>query len=352
MKPNRLFLVITLILVGGLLAGCANIMAGSGWPGLNVDDERVFVSYNTQVMALRLSDGALLWSYPEKADAQMTFYAPPSLNGDELIIGDFAQTLHAIDPATGTPRWTFSDTNGRFVAGVLVVGDVVLAPNTDHTLYALNSEGRLRWKFKTEQALWAKPVSDGERVYQASMDHYVYALRLNDGSLVWKAALNGAAMFSPALSEEGMLYVGSLAKEMVALETNGGAITWRYDSEGPIWSQPLLHDGTLYFGDMEGWVYALDSTTGNARWRMQLTGPVLSAPVVVEENIVIATENGDIQALSADGQKLWTRSVNGKLYGAPAVANERLVFGVVKGDNLIVAFDFNGNEHWSFVPPK
>lgn len=352
MKPNRLFLVIIVILFGVMLAGCADIMTGSGWPGLTVDDERVYVSYNTGVMALRLSDGALVWRYPEEADAQLTFYAPPSRNGDELIVGDFAQTLHAISLANGTPRWTFSDTNGRFVAGALVVDDLVLAPNTDHTLYALDLQGGLRWKFQTEQALWAKPVSDGELIYQAAMDHHVYALRLSDGSLVWKSGLNGAAMFSPALSEDGMLFVGSLAKEMVALETSGGAVQWRYNTKGPIWSQPLLHNDTLYFGDMEGWVYALDSKTGSARWQMQLTGPVLSAPVVIEENIVLATENGDIQAISSDGQKLWTRSVNGKLYGAPAVADDLVVFGVVQGDNVVVAFDFNGNERWSFVPPK
>ncbi|MDZ4159627.1 MAG: PQQ-binding-like beta-propeller repeat protein [Anaerolineaceae bacterium] len=352
MKLNRLFLVLIFLILGGLLASCGNIMTGSGWPGLTASGERVYLSSGTQVMALRASDGILIWGYPEKADSKVNFYAPPAVIENQIIVGDYHNSLHAIDATNGTPQWVFNDNNGRFVAGVLVQDDLILAPSANHKLYALDLDGNLRWKYATKQALWAKPVSDGELVYQAGMDHHVYALRLSDGSLVWKTNLGGAAMFSPALSEDGMLFVGSLAKEMAAIKAENGVIQWRFSTAAPIWSQALLHNGTLYFGDTSGAVYALDAESGNPRWRMELTGPVISSPALMEAGVVFSTENGDIQALSFDGAKLWTRSVSGKLYGQPAVGDNLLVFGLVKGDNLAVAFDFNGNERWTFVTPK
>ena len=33
-------------------------------------------------------------------------------------------------------------------------------------------------------------------------------------------------------------------------------------------------------------------------------------------------------------------------------AADRIIVAVTKGDNLLQAFDANGNEQWSFVAPK
>jgi outer membrane protein assembly factor BamB len=68
--------------------------------------------------------------------------------------------------------------------------------------------------------------------------------------------------------------------------------------------------------------------------------------------VVAATETGDVVLVSFDGVKQWTRSIEGKLYGQPAIGEDRIVVSVMGGENLLVAFDFRGNQVWTFAPPK
>ena len=73
---------------------------------------------------------------------------------------------------------------------------------------------------------------------------------------------------------------------------------------------------------------------------------------ITEEGLFFATEEGDVLMTSFDGVKQWTRSVEGSLYSTPAIGDDRVIVSVVGGENLLVAFDFRGNEVWTFNPPK
>ena len=54
--------------------------------------------------------------------------------------------------------------------------------------------------------------------------------------------------------------------------------------------------------------------------------------------------------VSIDGIKQWTRSVEGKLYGDPVVGTDLIVVAITGGEQLLVAYDFKGNEEWTFTP--
>lgn len=93
----------------------------------------------------------------------------------------------------------------------------------DECLYALSSDGRLKWKFAAERPISSSPAvaADGT-IYFGSQDHRYYALH-PDGSLKWELRTDGPAISSPAVTDEGDVMISTHNRSILALaEQNGG----------------------------------------------------------------------------------------------------------------------------------
>lgn len=324
----------------------------TSWPGITADQEKVYVAYGSYVMAVNLRDGSLVWQYPQEAQNGYTFYAAPTLADGQLIAGTYSNILVSIHPDSGALNWEFNQAKGRYVASAVVVGNTILAPSADYTLYALDLKGNLLWKFTTGQALWAAPLAEGEDIYLPSMDHFLYKLKVADGSSEWKTDLGGAAVSTPVAGTDGRVYVSTLGNEVLAVQTSDGGILWRFKADDVVWSNPVLVEDTLYFGDLKGKIYALDASNGSLKWSQEIGGSLIAAPAVKSDGILFADENGDLIAIGYGGQKLWTRTIGDTLYTAPLTTDGKILVAVTKGENLVVALDDNGNQLWKFIPPK
>jgi len=340
----------------------------TSWPGLSGGKNTVYLSDGSYIMAVKVSDGSLSWKFPaDKGDPTRPFFTAPAVTDSQVIVGDYCKagslfsavptcTLISLDAQSGNQKWMYSQGKGKWVGSPLVVGDTILAPSADGLLYALNQNGVQRWILKTNSSIWAQPASDGTNVYVASMDKNLYAVRLSDGTKIWSKDLGAAIVAGPTLSADGDLYLGTLAKEMLAVDAATGNILQKYSTKGVVWSAPLLINGILYFGDNQsssaGSVYALDVKTNTAKV-VDLNGPIIGGGVKTTDGLVFVTETGDVQAISLDGNKGWTHNIaKAKLYTTPVVVGDRLIIAVSQGDSALVALDFNGSQVWSFVLPK
>jgi outer membrane protein assembly factor BamB len=229
---------------------------------------------------------------------------------------------------------------------------LILAPCTDNNLYAINQQGLLQWTFsESKQPLWAQPVTNGDLVYQGSMDHSLYAINLSSGNLAWKVDLDGAVVYAPLL-EDGVLYIPTLADTLYAVDTSTQRVLWQFKTDEEVWGVPVIQDGILYFADLSGQIYALDAQSGRLAWRVDAGGSVAGSAGMTSEGLVFLTETGDVLLVNFEGVKQWTRSIDGQLYGTPTVGEDRIVVPVVGGEELLVTYDFRGNQVWTFVPPK
>jgi len=350
MKKKILIITMFAILAMSLTA-CSGVMNASGWPGISGDEDSVYVAYANEVYSLRLKDGSLNWRFPEKVEAARTFFANPAVNGASIIVGDYKNQLYSLDIETGSTRWTFDEAKNRYIGGALIVEDTVLAPNADHKLYALDLNGNLKWTFEARQALWSTPIARDNVVYLSSMDHYLYALDIRDGSLIWEVDLGGAIVYSPSFDTD-TIFVATLSNEVIAVDANNGAIKWSNLAESGLWSQPIYHEEVVYYGDSAGKILAVNASDGSLIWDYQMGEMVSGAPVVMPSGIVFAGENGKLIALNFDGEILWTRSITGKLFTGPVVVDGMLVLGISQGEEVLKAYDFNGNEIWKFTPEK
>ena len=99
-------------------------------------------------------------------------------------MGGYDAKLYSLNPQTGTQNWVFDQATDKYIAQVEAAEGLILAPNNDGNLYALDGTGTMKWKYTAGKQLWATPLSDGERIYQASMDRHIYALDPETGKEV------------------------------------------------------------------------------------------------------------------------------------------------------------------------
>ncbi|HWQ04933.1 MAG TPA: PQQ-binding-like beta-propeller repeat protein [Longilinea sp.] len=352
MKAKYTFTIMVLAIAAVLLTACGGAIPSNSFPGVSAVDDVVYLANAGEIYAIRLADGVLDWQYPaEKAEAGRAYFAPPVMAGDRLLAGDYLNTLHALDPKTGTQQWTYSLAK-RWVASPMVVGDVIIAPNADKSVYGFNLDGTLLWKFGSTEVFWAQPTSDGKLAFVAGMDHFLYAIMPQDGSLVWKTDL-GSAMAYPAAVGDGKLYQTTIANELVALNAETGEILWRFKTDDAVWMQPLLREGVLYMGDVKGNVYAVDAASGTQKWKQALGDePLFGTPAMLENGMVFSSETGNIILVDYNGTKQWNRTIEGKLYSGVVLAGDTMLVGVTKGKITLVAFDLSGNQKWSYPPQK
>ncbi len=147
MKTKYLVLIGLLLALAVVLSGCATGLTASGWPGMTADANNAYIAGGPYVYAVNLQTGAQVWRFPDKASAN-PFDATPVLTSDgQLIVGGYDKKLYSLNPQTGQSTWQFTDARDRWIGGVLVVNNMIYAPNADYNLYALNLHGELQWTF-------------------------------------------------------------------------------------------------------------------------------------------------------------------------------------------------------------
>jgi outer membrane protein assembly factor BamB len=364
MKTSRFFLLFSLILLSSFLVSCVGGTGlASSWPGLLVDNETetCYLAYQAHLYAINLLNGTEKWRFPAKADNKITFYAAPALTEDgQLIAGSYNHILYSINPTNGQQNWIFqgSRKDYHYVASPMSAGENIFAPSADTYLYTLNLAGNQRWNFKTKDALWSIPIYDGKQILLPSMDHHVYALSPESGNLIWSSEdLGGAIVGNATLSEQGVLYTGTLDSEMVALDTQTGKVLWRFSAEGWIWSGPFLDQEMLYFGDLKGKVFAVNAQDGAVRWQIQpdvsTNSAITGTPLVVGDTLYFASKAGILYAVDkSNGNPRWNKTLGGEIYASMVAVGDSILIAPVKADALLIAVDSNGNPKWSFTPAK
>jgi outer membrane protein assembly factor BamB len=302
-------------LVGGIAS--AQIIAG----------DAVYATVLTNAVAVRLSDGHLLWrtSVPYDGNNQQHLYS----DGQTIIVDSGQAGLTGLDPSNGSIRWSKQvKTFGRGVLrrGVLYISLLNEPYDPGGTAPALAayraSDGVEVWRvpstmsndlFANETTLFvhsgyavaALSQEDGHQLWSnadpASLsivgassrlalvnedDKPLAALDALDGHALWSAT---SADFSDVGSGIGSvttvanLIIGAQDDTLIALHERDGAKAWRVRFQGfPYLSMPGVRAGVVFVyledppigGFIENHaqpqIAALDATTGAVYWRVDV----------------------------------------------------------------------------------
>jgi hypothetical protein len=172
----------------------------------------------------------------------------------------------------------------------------------DSYLYAINPDGRLKWKFETEGYVYSSPaISQDGTIYFGSWDSYLYAIN-PDGSLKWKFKTGNNVYSSPAISQDGTIYFGS--DYLYAINPDG-SLKWKFKTGSYVVSSPAIsQDGTIYFGSYDNYLYAINPD-GRLKWEFETGGSVSSSPAISQDGtIYFGSDDSWFYALKTDSYGL------------------------------------------------
>ncbi len=283
---------LSVILLTGCSGGNQAVLAGSSWPGVAVTDDTIYLAFGPGVYAINPETGLKKWSFPDRAARGQTFYAPPAVTDDIVVVGDYTGNLFALNPDTGSEVWTFQpQPRSRFVGGAAIGEQYVYAGTVAGVMYALDRDtGAEAWKFAADRDIWSAPLLAGETLYFTTLDRHLYAVDAKTGDMIWQfpeggtpdeGSLVGPMVGTPMLYG-GVLYFGSFNNRVYALDADTRELLWTYDTANWVWSSPVLDEetGLLIGGDLDGKVFALDHETGEEVWTFETDGPVVSTPAL------------------------------------------------------------------------
>jgi outer membrane protein assembly factor BamB len=358
MKSKKTILISSLILISIILSACSSaVYASTGWYGLTASTDTTYLAAGGQVYAVDLNTGSQKWKYPaDKANAK-GFYANPVLtqDGSQILVPSYDNTLYSLDPATRSEKWKFSESKNRLIASPLVTQDMIYQPSSDWNIYALDLNGNKIWAKETGGPIWAQPATklDCGCIYVASMDHKVYSLDAATGREVWVSQdLGGALVGSPAVSLDGILYIGTFGKEMLALNTTNGSIKWRHTTQDWVWAGPTLANNVLYFGDLSGNFYALNPSDGTELKNIKLNNAVVDSPVISGNNIYLTTESDTLYIIDTTTYNLNSKVIGGVIYSAPVIVGDSILVAPTGFTSQLIALNLDGTQKWLFTPAK
>ncbi len=351
-------MIIGLLILGAVVmsaCGSGSVLQGSSWPGMTLKDGILYIANEEFVYAISEENGSEIWRYPQESERNTTFFAPPAVASEDLIIvGSYDTKTYALQPTgrSAVALWTFQAEmeieQDRIIGGPIVdmETDTVYVPGSNWNLYALNLEdgGPGPWlkPFRGEEAFWSAPLIVGERIYASSLDQHLYALELDSGRMIWSKDLGGAITDTPTLAGKALLS-GTFAQSLFALNLESGNEMWSFQADGGIWGSPAVSDSMAFFGDDAGFAYALDFTSGSLLWKEQLEGPVRASPIVIDEVVYFVTEFGAVQALdTSTGNSLWpgVTTIDGRLLSDPIASEGGLLVGAMESDCLVFILDY------------
>jgi len=245
------------------------------------------------------------------------------------------------------------DNIGPDVTGISLSNDgtTIYVGSTDHDIFALNTfDGSVRWKYLVEHEIVGTPAVDQNgNIYVGSKDDYLYCL-LPNGTLNWKKQLDSDAQGSPVISLQNVIVICTL-NSLYTFDLDG-TLLWMYD-QGTSKTPSINNDGVIYIGNSKG-LHAVDSS-GVLKWvynDFDILQFGVGSPSVSDGGELYITA-GDSQgdeyliALNGEGTVLWTYTLpdNG---GNTAIGSNGTIY-VGCDDYYLYAINPDGTLKWRYL---
>lgn len=227
----------------------------------------------------------------------------------------------ALTAPVRAPVWTFN-ARAPLWADLEAGSGLVYAGGDDGVLHALDARsGRERWHFATGGRLRARPALVASSLYVQSDDGWLYRLDATRGTQRWRVRLMPDSVVripidqpgskydfyaSAVTASAGVLFVGTHAGRVVALDPATGETLWEAHTGGPVLAAPGVEGGRVFAGSFDGRVYAFDSYDGHTLWTHDTGAPVTSTPVPDAGVVVVGSRSYDLLGLdAASGEEKW-----------------------------------------------
>ena len=234
----------------------------------------VFGSPAWEVAALDAESGEKLWSVKTHS---------PITNDGTVADGAFYTGLGReefckIDLKTGKKLWSYTGVDGRFQAAPAVGYGTVAFGVWNQKLYSLDTmTGKEQWVWKGGRAgdLYSPgnviPVVSKNHVVTVAPDRFMTAIDRKTGENVWRTNDHTVREATGTSDDGSIAYAKTMNGHVIAVSAVADEFELLWDCDTGVEYDhvacPLLaHQGILYYGSPAGHVVAIDAKTGQRLW--------------------------------------------------------------------------------------
>jgi len=247
-----------------------------------MDAARIYIPIQTddgdEIVALERQTGMTVWEQDVKADW-------PVLVSNGVVYAAGSNEIHALDAATGEPRWAAS--LERAAGGPLHEQDglVVALMIPDDVLAFRVTDGHQVWRHSLGGTAGLRQMTLGAgAAYVTAPGGHVIALSLHDGHPLWDVTIPGVPS-APAAAKD-RVFVGSSDNFFYAFDADSGRLEWKWRSGGDVVGADADKD-TVYFASLDNIVRAVNRGNGNQRWQKDTGTRPVAPPRVIGPVVVV-----------------------------------------------------------------
>lgn len=234
--------------------------------------------------ALNLKTGKIVWTY---GSIKGFVEAKPFVDKEQVVIGDWANTLYSFNPSSGKLQWTWSNKGSRMLSPAAVwpvkADGKIFFTTPERMNYALDA--------KTGEQLWRKSGGresiglspDKKQYYIKTMKDIVLAYSTASSSASVAAASSASASHSNLVWSTNCGFGYDIAPTPITSIAEGG-------KEGA---------GLIFIPTDKGNIYALNVSDGSIAWKHKLSFALINYIQPLGGNkILVSTMDGVVAVLT------------------------------------------------------
>ena len=250
----------------------------------------------------------------------------------------------------------------------LLVGIVLVLISSCGPKDVGDSEAKQIVAFSVDARAGKPAIADGI-VYLGSEAGTLHAVDMETGREVWRFKTGGPVFHPPYVNDDLVLF-GSWDGRLRAVSRKNGDLIWDFEAGRVDWEVrdifingiPTVLDGVAYFSSEDFNVYAVDMETGRELWRHSLgEEPQARRIPIVDRTAYIGAWDGYLYAIDIDnGERIWRSATDDRgraslpdqvpfVTVVPIVTDEAVYFTDWAG-NLFAVDRANGQQIWRFDP--
>lgn len=198
-------------------------------------DGKIYAGTKNYIYAFN-KEGTLLW----KVSASVTERGSFAINGSILYAAQKSGAgLVAINTLDGSIKWTVPANGDAYAPVVGKNGNIYFVVKEGNSLYAVNPQGSLEWKFYAGANLTYNfpTIDENGIIYFGAMNGVIHAVDTSTGKEVWSMTTdatgdNKKIMAGMTVGPDKNLYVGYIGGNVVAIPVFAGPETSTWSCRG------------------------------------------------------------------------------------------------------------------------
>lgn len=267
-------------------------------------DRLVVGSSDGNIYCLSLKNGSLLWKFK----CEKSVLASPVIMDNIAYCGSSDHKFRAINIKNGHLVWSFSGVKGFVECTPYIDKEQVVFGDWANTLYSLNPKtGEPQWQWTTSGSRMYSPaavfpVKTNGRIFIVTPERKTYAIDAKTGKQIWKG---DGGRESIALSPDGSrIYVKNMFGKMHAFSTSADQCETIWEAKIPGMGYEIAPTPCACAGDNvfmptdKGNLYCLNAADGSVKWIHKISVALINNIVPVgEDKLLVSTMDGVVTLL-------------------------------------------------------